>query len=71
MNAKYCYDSSTITSKNLSEYLNRINYSASNEDTNSERTALQIQNSDTVLCLTGSGDRVLSLIVDQPKKLSA
>jgi S-adenosylmethionine:diacylglycerol 3-amino-3-carboxypropyl transferase len=46
-----------------------INYSSTNEDSNSEIQALDIKKSDTVLCITGSGGRSLDLLIKEPKKL--
>lgn len=50
-------------------FFTKINYSASNEDSESERKALDLKNSDTVLCITGSGARSLDLLVDLPQKI--
>jgi S-adenosylmethionine-diacylglycerol 3-amino-3-carboxypropyl transferase len=50
-------------------FFNKINYSASNEDSESERTSLQISERDVVLCITGSGSRSLDLLIDSPKKI--
>lgn len=50
-------------------FFEKINYSASNEDGNSERDALQIRNEDVVLCITGSGARTLDLLIDSPSKI--
>lgn len=50
-------------------FFDQINYSASNEDGNSEREVLQIGNSDVVLCITGSGARTLDLLIDGPAKI--
>ncbi len=47
-------------------FFSRINYSASNEDSESERRALRLNSDDTVLCITGSGARTLDLLVDAP-----
>ncbi|OAS88285.1 MULTISPECIES: DUF3419 family protein [Metabacillus] len=44
-------------------------YTTSDEDSESELKALQIKPSDTVVSITGSGCRSLSLLVDGPKKL--
>ena len=51
------------------DFFNKINYSASNEDSESERLALRLNSEDTVLCITGSGARSLDLLVDSPKKI--
>ena len=50
-------------------FFNTINYSACNEDSESERRALQLIANDVVLCITGSGARPLDLLVDSPKKI--
>ncbi|EAY26801.1 DUF3419 family protein [Microscilla marina] len=50
-------------------FFTKINYSASNEDSESERQALQLTSNDTVLCISGSGARSLDLLVDTPKKI--
>jgi S-adenosylmethionine-diacylglycerol 3-amino-3-carboxypropyl transferase len=50
-------------------FFDKINYSASNEDSESERKALNINADDVVLCITGSGARSLDLLVDLPKKI--
>ena len=51
------------------DFFNKINYSASNEDSESERIALSLTSEDTVLCITGSGARSLDLLVDSPKEI--
>jgi S-adenosylmethionine-diacylglycerol 3-amino-3-carboxypropyl transferase len=50
-------------------FFGKINYSASNEDSESERRSLTLNNNDTVLCITGSGSRPLDLLIDCPKKI--
>jgi S-adenosylmethionine-diacylglycerol 3-amino-3-carboxypropyl transferase len=50
-------------------FFNKINYSACNEDSDSERKALQLTPNDTVLCITGSGARPLDLLIDKPRKI--
>lgn len=50
-------------------FFEKINYSACNEDSESERKALRLTADDTVLCITGSGARPLDLLVDNPKKI--
>lgn len=50
-------------------FFEKINYSACNEDSESERKALRLTADDTVLCITGSGARPLDLLVDSPKKI--
>jgi S-adenosylmethionine-diacylglycerol 3-amino-3-carboxypropyl transferase len=53
----------------MKAYLERLNYSSSNEDSRSEMKALKINRSDTVLCITGSGARSLDLLIQKPKTL--
>lgn len=43
-----------------------LNYSSCNEDWRTERRALQVGPGDRVLCVTGSGDRPLHLLLDDP-----
>ncbi|MER0438555.1 DUF3419 family protein [Emticicia sp. W12TSBA100-4] len=50
-------------------FFEKINYSACNEDSESERKALRLNFDDTVLCITGSGARPLDLLIDNPKKI--
>lgn len=50
-------------------FFSKINYSASNEDSESERKALIIKSEDVVLCITGSGARTLDLLIDLPQKI--
>lgn len=57
-----------MTENNL-KFFEKINYSASNEDGNAERCALQIDSSYVVLCITGSGARTLDLLIDKPAKI--
>jgi S-adenosylmethionine-diacylglycerol 3-amino-3-carboxypropyl transferase len=51
------------------DFFSKIVYSSSNEDSESERLALQLNNEDSVLCITGSGARSLDLLVDSPKEI--
>ena len=51
------------------QFFNKINYSACNEDSESERRALQLSGYDTILCITGSGARPLDLLIDKPKRI--
>ncbi len=57
------------TSKMAKGFFEKINYSSSNEDSESERQALKLGPADVVLCITGSGARSLDLLVDAPKKV--
>jgi S-adenosylmethionine-diacylglycerol 3-amino-3-carboxypropyl transferase len=50
-------------------FFEKINYSACNEDSESERKALRLTSQDTLLCITGSGARSLDLLIDKPKKI--
>ncbi|NRA47139.1 MAG: DUF3419 family protein [Oligoflexales bacterium] len=50
-------------------FFSKINYSAANEDSNSERGFLSIKGHDRVLCITGSGARPLDLLVDSPESV--
>ena len=54
-----------------SPYFKNINYTSSNEDNNSEIRALDIHPGNSVLCVTGSGDRVLNLVAMNPGKITA
>ena len=53
----------------VTDFFNQIVYSASNEDASSELMALDIQPSDRVLCITGSGGRSLDLLTVSAKEL--
>lgn len=53
----------------MKNFLTRINYSSINEDSTSEIRALNIKNSDRVLCITGSGSRTLDLLTQNPKEI--
>lgn len=50
-------------------FFEKINYSACNEDSESERAVLRLTYKDTVLCITGSGARPLDLLIDNPKSI--
>lgn len=52
-----------------SEYFNKLNYTMSNEDTEFEYSILP-ENSNHVLCIAGSGSRVVPLLAKKPKRLS-
>jgi S-adenosylmethionine-diacylglycerol 3-amino-3-carboxypropyl transferase len=53
----------------MNRFLQKINYSSSNEDSRSELRALQIEPDDSVLCITGSGARPLDLLIRKPASL--
>lgn len=48
-----------------------LNYSSCNEDWRTERRALRVGPQDRVLCITGSGDRPLHLLLDKPAAVTA
>lgn len=48
-----------------------FNYSSCNEDWRTERRALQVGPEHRVLCVTGSGDRPLHLLLDSPRAIVA
>lgn len=52
-------------------FFQSINYASFHEDSDSERRALELTQSDRVLCLTGSGARPLDLLLDGPKEIVA
>ncbi len=52
-------------------FKNTLNYSTCNEDSLSEINALKIIETDEILCITGSGGRVLNLLTENPKKIIA
>ncbi|KAB3533474.1 DUF3419 family protein [Alkaliphilus pronyensis] len=52
-------------------FKNVLNYSTCNEDSLTEIKALDISKSDNVLCITGSGGRVLNLLTQAPQKIVA
>ena len=54
-----------------SKFFQQVNYASFHEDSESERRALQLQSTDRVLCLTGSGARALDLLIDSPKEIVA
>ena len=53
----------------MKSFLEKINYSSSNEDSRSEIKALRISKNDFVLCITGSGARPLDLLIEKPKAI--
>ena len=55
----------------MKNYFETINYSSMNEDSNSEIKALKLSENDEVLCITGSGSRVLNLLTQKPKLIFA
>jgi len=55
----------------MNSFLEALNYSSCNEDSRSELQALQINHKDIVLCITGSGARVLDLLTAKPAEIIA
>jgi S-adenosylmethionine-diacylglycerol 3-amino-3-carboxypropyl transferase len=53
----------------MNSFLQTLNYSSSNEDSRSEIQALQLNEKDTVLCITGSGARTLDLLIELPAEI--
>lgn len=57
------------TKQKMKSFLQSLNYSASNEDSGSEIKALHIRDTDSVLCITGSGSRTLDLLTQRPSHI--
>ena len=53
----------------MNSYLETLNYASSNEDSASEMKALQIKETDSILCITGSGGRTLDLLICNPSSI--
>ncbi|MGA1820375.1 MAG: DUF3419 family protein [Thermoplasmatota archaeon] len=53
----------------MKSFMGTLNYASCNEDWRSEWTSLEIGPDDTVLCITGSGDRPLDLLPEGPRKI--
>jgi len=53
----------------MNTFFETINYSSSNEDSNSEWKALSISHDDSILCITGSGARPLDLLIKGPQEI--
>ncbi len=53
----------------MPSFLETLNYSSCNEDSNSELNALCIDQTDSVLSITGSGARSLDLLIKMPAKI--
>ena len=53
------------------EFFEEINFTTSNEDVFSERSALRIEEGDRVLCVTASGSRPLELLAANPREIVA
>jgi S-adenosylmethionine-diacylglycerol 3-amino-3-carboxypropyl transferase len=52
-------------------FFHTLNYSSCNEDGFAELRALDIRPGDHVCCITGSGDRVLHMLLGNPDHVSA
>ena len=55
----------------VKDFMTTLNYASCNEDWRSEWDALKIKPNDRVLCITGSGDRPLNLLLQNPKDVIA
>ncbi len=55
----------------MGSFYSRLSYSFGNEDWNTEHKALQIRPTDSVLCVTASGDRPLNLLTRELRDLIA
>ena len=55
----------------VKDFMTTLNYASCNEDWRSEWDALEIKPNDRVLCITGSGDRPLNLLLQNPKDVIA
>lgn len=53
----------------LEEYKHCLNYTTCNEDSTSEIKVLNIQKTDVVVSITGSGGRTLNLLTEKPQKI--
>lgn len=55
----------------MPEFFSRLNYTFGNEDWTTEQEALELKPNDRVLCVTGSGDRPLHLLLKDCKEIVA
>lgn len=55
----------------MPKFFSRLSYSLGNEDEETEHLALNIQPQDRILCVTGSGDRPLHLLLKECKEVVA
>lgn len=53
----------------MPEFFKRLNFTFGNEDWNTEQEALSLKPTDRVLCVTGSGDRPLHLLMQDCKEI--
>ena len=56
---------------NRMSFFHTLNYSSCNEDGLTELRALDVKPGDHVCCITGSGDRVLHMLLGNPDRVSA
>lgn len=55
----------------MKPFFSRLSYSAGNEDFRTEQEALKIKPDDRIICVTGSGDRPLHLLMEECKEVIA
>jgi S-adenosylmethionine-diacylglycerol 3-amino-3-carboxypropyl transferase len=55
----------------IKEFITTLNYASCNEDWRTEWDALKITSDDRILCITGSGDRPLNLLLQNPGTIIA
>ena len=53
------------------DFAGSLHYSTCNEDSLTEIKALNIKETDEIICVTGSGGRVLNLLIKKPKRMIA
>lgn len=53
----------------MPDFFSRLNFSFGNEDWETEQEALQLKPTDRVLCVTGSGDRPLHLLMQECEEI--
>lgn len=55
----------------MPNFYKRLNYTFGNEDWKTERQALRLKPNDRVICITGSGDRPLHILLDECQEVVA
>jgi len=55
----------------MHDFAGSLHYSSCNEDSLTEIKALNIKETDEIICVTGSGGRVLNLLTQKPKRIVA
>ena len=53
----------------MGSFFSRLSYSFGNEDWRTEQDALKIKSGDRVVCITGSGDRPLHLLLSEGQEV--